>query len=331
MKKVIYASGYTKPLHYVLIKAEVSGYIRNIYVKEGEEVKKGAILAEIEPRGVPAQLAEIDRKLALVEARLHPNSDYLQSLRRDIEIAKSNYLNEEKKWQRRVDLFKEGLISKEDLENAQISYKTAKETYEKLKNQYEDTLKALQTEKKVLQEQRRILTSELSKYFVRAPESGVILKKYVEIGDFVNPFLNENKLFSLGSREMEVILEVDEEYAGLVKIGQRAFLSFDSYPDTLFEGEVYQIIREIDRSKRSFPVKVKLKEAPLLPAQTTVEANILLEEKRGLVIPLKALREENFVEVKGRGKVKIEKGERFGEFVEVLSGLRKGEEVKVYK
>lgn len=331
LKKVVYASGYVKPLNYVLVESEVSGYVRKIYVKEGDWVRKGDLLAEIDPGGLPAKISEIEKRLSLIETRLKPDSEYLKSLKKEIEIAKSTYLLEEEKLKRRKELYKEGLISREALDEAERSFKTAQATLERAKSVYEDTLKVLKTEKSALLEEKRSLSLELSKYYVKAPISGRILKKYVEVGDFVYPIFSESKLFSLGSLENEVILEVDEEYAGLIKEGQRVYLTFDSFSEKVFEGKIAEITGEIDRSKRSFVVKAKVKEKLPLPALATAEANILVEERRAPVIPLKALLEGNKVEVKGRGKVKIKTGERFGDYVEVLSGLRVGEEVKVFE
>jgi len=329
VKKVVYASGYLKPLHFVTIASEFSGYVRKIYVKEGAYVKKGELLAEIDPGPLPARISEIEKRLALVEERLNPDSEFLRALRKEIEMAQNSYVLEKEKLRRREALFREGLISKEALDEAERSYKNAREYLEKVKNQYQDTLKALTTEKKTLLEQKRALASDLAKYQIRAPFEGIIFKKYVEEGDFVYPIFSESKLFSLGDKNFEVILEVDEEYAGLIRPGNKAFVTFDSLPDKVFQGEVFQIINEIDRTKRSFIVKVRLQEIPYLPAQATCEANLVIEEKRALVIPEKALMKDNTVFVRGRGKVKVGVGERFGEYVEVLSGLRKGEEVKI--
>jgi len=331
VKKVVYASGYLKPLHFVIIASEVSGYVRKIYVKEGAYVKKGELLAEIDPESLPARISEIEKRLALVEERLNPDSEYLRALRKEIEMAQNFYLLEKEKWRRREALFREGLISKEALDEAENSFKNARENLERLKNQYQDTLKALTAEKKTLLEQKRALTRELAKYQIRAPFEGIIFKKYVEEGDFVYPIFSESKLFSLGDKNFEVILEVDEEYAGQIRPGNKAFVTFDSLPDKVFQGEVFQIIDEIDRTKRSFTVKVRLYEIPELPAQATCEANIVVEEKRALVIPEKALLKDNTVLVKGRGKVRVSVGERFGEYVEILSGLRKGEVVKIFE
>lgn len=329
LKKVIYASGYVKPREYLLLRSEVSGYVRRIYVKEGDVVTKGMPLAELDPRGLPAQVAEIDRKISQIEDRLNPNSDFLSALRREIEIARTNMIDAETKLKRREALFREGLISREDLENARKQFEIMKENYEKLKNSYEDTVKSLRTEKKIFLEQRRVLTTELAKYTVRAPISGVVLQKFVEEGDYLNALSGENRLFSLGSKDFEIILEVDEEYAGLVRLGQKVYVAFDVYPDKLFEGEVFLVLREIDRAKRSFPVKVRLKESISLPAMATAEANLILEERKGLVIPQRALIGDGFVEVRGKGKVKVRLGERFGDYAEILSGLNPGDQVKV--
>lgn len=331
LKKVIYASGYVKPKEYVVLRSEVSGYIKKIYVKEGDTVGKGMLLAEIDPKGLPAQIAEIEKRLAQVEERLKPNSDYLTALRREIDIAKTNMIDAEAKLKRREALYREGLISREDLENAKKQFDVLKENYEKLKNTFKDTVRELETERKVLLEQRRALRVELSRYAIRAPVSGIVLQKFIEEGDFVNALSGENRLFSIGSRDYEIVLEVDEEYAGLVREGQKVYVAFDVYPDQLFEGEVFLIVREIDRAKRSFNVKVRLNKFIHLPAMATAEANIVLEERKGLVIPKGALIEEEYVEVKGRGKIKVKVGEQFGDYVEIISGLSPGDLVKVHK
>lgn len=330
VKRVIYASGYVRPVNYVVIKAEVAGYVKKIYAKEGDFVRKGSLLAELEPRGLPAQLAEIERRLALVEERLNPESDYLQSIRKEVEVAKREFQNEGQRLKRREELFREGLIAREDLEEAQKRYENARDTLEKLQRKYEDTIKSLVTERKILLEQKRFYSAEWGKYLIRAPITGTILNKYVEEGEYVNPLLGDNKLFSMGSSNLEVILEVDEEYAGLVREKQKVFLSFDSYPEKIFEGELFQVIREIDKTKRSFIVKVKLKESLSLPAQATAEANILLEEKKALVVPIRAIKDGGWVEVRGRGKVRVQLGERYGDYIEVLKGLKEGEEVRVF-
>jgi HlyD family secretion protein len=331
VKKLIYASGYVKPLNYVLIKAEVSGYVKRLYVKEGDYVRKGEILAELEVKGLPSRIAEIEAKLALIEERLRSDSDFQRGLKREIEIAKTNLINEEKKLLRRRELFKEGLLPKESLDEAERSFYNAKDYFERLKNSFEDTLKGLKAEKHALLQQKRALQEEVSKYYVQAPVAGFILKKYVELGDYVNALSGENRLFSLGSSDFEVVLEVDEEYAGLVKEGQKVFLAFDAYPNELFEGEIILVIREVERNKRSFFAKAKLLRPLELPAQATAEANIVLEEREALVIPLKALQKDNTVEVKGRGKVRIQVGEKFGDYVEVISGLKAGEEVRIFE
>jgi HlyD family secretion protein len=331
VKKVVYASGYVKPIHYVIVESEVSGYVKKIYVKEGDWVKKGDLLAELEPRELPSKIAEIEKRLALVEERLRSDSEYLKSLRNEIEIAQSTYHLDEKKLLRRKELYKEGLISRENLEEAERAYRASKEALEKAKNLYVDTIKALKTERETLLKEKEALKEELAKYYVRAPISGKVLKKYVEVGEFVYPIFSENKLFSLGSSEKEILLEVDEEYASLVKEGQKIYLTFDSFPEKVFEGTLTQIIREVDRTKRSFIVKAKLKEEIDLPALATAEGNILIEERKALLIPQKALLPGDIVEIKGRGRVKIKRGERFEDYIEVLSGIRAGEVVRIFE
>ncbi|MCX7614055.1 MAG: HlyD family efflux transporter periplasmic adaptor subunit, partial [Caldimicrobium sp.] len=202
-------------------------------------------------------------------------------------------------------------------------------TYEKIKKQIHDAKVTLEKEKEMLKERRGFLLAELKRYQVRAPFSGVIYGKYVENGDYVNPLSGENKLLIIGTKEKEVLLEVDEEHLSQIKEGQRVYLKFESYPEKMSTGNIKEIKKEVERGKRLIVVKVLPLEPLEVPVGSTVEGYIVVGEREVLAIPEHALKGENLVEVKGRGVVKVSLGERKSGWIEVKEGLREGEEVSL--
>ncbi|WP_340695024.1 efflux RND transporter periplasmic adaptor subunit [Hydrogenobacter thermophilus] len=330
IKKVVYASGYVKPIRYVVVKSEVSGYVKEIKVKEGDRVKRGQILAVIDAGPLEASLREVEEKLKLTRERLRKESDYMTSLEEQVQIAKTNMEQAKRILQRRENLAKSGLIPREQYEEARRSYENAKSEYERILSSYRDTKTVLMSEEKVLSASADKIKRDIQRYYIKSPIDGVVLNRYVEVGDYVNNLSQENKLFSVGQEgNMEVVLDVDEEYASVIRKGMKVFLSLDAYPDRVFEGRVTLVKEELDKSKKTFEVKVSAELPPNVPANATVEANILVEEKKALVIPKSAYKEGYVYKYEAVRKIKVpvKVGEEVDGYLEILEGLKKGDKV----
>ncbi len=330
LRKVVYASGYVYPMDYVVIKSEVSGYVKEIKVKEGDRVKKGQVLAVLDYGPLGASLKELDYKLELVKKRLDENSDYMKSLKEQVSIAKRNMEQAEKGMLRRKSLLERGLIPKEQFEEIKRNYENARSEYERSLSLQKDTIISLRSEERSLEASVRRVEDDIKRYYIRSPIEGVVLNKYIQLGDYINHLSQENKLFSVGDpRGYEVVLYVDEEFAWVIKDGMKAFLYLDAYPNKAFEGQVMLVKNELDRNKRTFEVKVKANLPRDVPAYATVEANVLVKEKKALVIPTSAYK-DGYVykyELVRTVKLPVRVGEEVDGYLEVIDGLKKGDKV----
>ncbi len=331
VKTLIYGSGYAKAENYVVVKAEVSGYVEEVFVKEGDFVRKGQPLATIDSKTIDASIKEVSERLNLVRERLKEGSAYLKSLESAVESARINMENSKNLFERRERLFSQGLISKEAYEQSKTQYELSKREYERLKNTYQDAIVSLRSEERVLLAERERLLREKEKYVIRSPIDGYVFKKFVNPGDYINHMSQENRLFSIGSKGWEVWLEVDEEYAGMLREGQRVILRVDAYPNERFEGKVSQVIREVDRNRKLITVKVHAELPENLPNGSTVDGQIEVERKRAILIPASAYQEGYVLLYDGvrRVKVPVKVGRRYGEYLEVLEGLKPGDKVVV--
>jgi len=330
VKKFVYASGYVEPEDFVLVKAEVSGIVEVVYVKEGDKVKKGQVLAKISAQELESSIRDLQARLSLVEERLREDSPYLRSLKEKVEASELQLRQAEREYERRRDLAERGLIPKEQLEKFKTTYEIHRREYEANLNQYRDAIKGLQTESKSLRAQMETLNAQREKYFIKSPINGVVLSKFVKEGSYINHLSQENVLFGVGDpSRMEVVLEIDEEYVGLIKEGQKVFLSIDAFPGQTFEGTIYSKEGQLDRTRKTLKVKVRANLPSNTPAFATVEGKVLVEERSALLVPKDAVKDGKVLRYERVRSVEVpvKLGGEYEGYVEVLEGLKEGDRV----
>lgn len=333
MVSSVYASGYIDSADSVMIKPEVSGYIEKIMVKEGQEVKKGQLLAVISNDIVRENLKDIEAQIASLKEKLAPDSDFKKELKHNIEIKKAILENVEKNFNRRKTLYEEELISKEKFDEIKREYEVAKRDYERQVNIYNDSIKSLNYQLESLKAKKQALKAELDKYFIKSPIDGKILRKFINTGDYVSNIQQNSFLFSVGNeKNLETVLLVDEEYISMVKEGMKVYVTVDSYPKEVFEGKIKLFEKQSDRTTRTVKVKADVNYGKPVFFGLTVEANIIIKEVEGIFIPESAYR-DGYVEVLEGNKIKKVKvtvsPERFNGYLHVIEGLKEGQEVVI--
>ncbi len=329
--KSVYASGYVDSVNKVQIKPEVSGYIDHIYVKEGDKVKKGEVIASIKNDKLKEQLREISAKRELIEGRMKEDSPFLKALKDEIGIWKTNTEIERRNFERRESLFQKGIIAKEDFDKAKQSLEVTEKTYTKSLESLNDQLASLKSELDSLTASEQAVVREMEKHEIKSPVDGEVLRKFAEEGDYVNSVLKEDVMFSIGNPgELETDLMVDEEYIPLIKPGQKVLITTDAYPDKVFEGKIRVIERESDRVSRTVKVKADTDYPPDIPVGITVEANIIVTDRDGLFISKEAYK-DGYIEVEKDGKmvkVPVDTGVEKGGYIEIEDGAPDNKEIQ---
>lgn len=165
---------------------------------------------------------------------------------------------------------------------------------------------------------------------LRAPMEGVVLRRDGEIGEIAGTGTND-VLFWVGQpRPLRIVSDVNEEDVPRVKVGQRALLRSEGFRGKTLEATVAEITPKGDPQTKTFRVYLALPEDTPLLIGMSVEANIVTQEKKDvLLLPAEAILQDNvFTVVDGRLKRnKIETGLRGSRMVEVTGGVREGERV----
>ncbi|HVY55714.1 MAG TPA: efflux RND transporter periplasmic adaptor subunit, partial [Thermodesulfobacteriota bacterium] len=237
--KSVYASGYVDSENKVQIQPEVSGYVDRIFVKEGDEVTKGEVIATIRNDKLKEELREVTAKKELIESRMKDDSPFLKALREEIAIWKTNTEIEKRNFDRRESLYKKGIISKEDYDKSRQSLEVTEKTYTKSLEALSDQLAELNSELASITASEEAVKREMDKHEIKSPVNGEILRKFAEEGDYVNSILKEDVLFSIGNAgSLETVLAVDEEFIPLIKPGDKILITTDAYPGKVFEGKI---------------------------------------------------------------------------------------------
>lgn len=251
------ATGTIEPVTSVTVGTQVSGIVSKLYVDYNSVVKKGQVIAELDKTNLVSQLNASKATLASAQSKL-------------------NY--ESANFKRYATLYKKGLVSADEYENAQLTYKQAKDQVATAK---EDVQRA---------------QTNLGYATITSPIDGVVLSKSVEEGQTVAASFSTPELFTIAQnlKEMQVVADVDEADIGDVKEGERVTFTVDAYPDDTFTGRVTQVRQEATTTNNvvTYEVVISAPNADLkLKPGLTANVTIYTQERAGVMgVSSKALR-----------------------------------------
>lgn len=212
------ATGNLQPKSEVTVGAEISGLVREVLVKENDQVSKGDVLARFDTEELRVALEQTEAHLALAHA--------------SVEEAQATVEEADADARRIATLVERKLASAAQHDGAKASSKRAQArlTY----------ARAAVREAKAAVSQTR---TRLDKAVITAPITGVVLRRSVEPGTTVAASFQTPQLFLLAEdlREMELHVALDEADVGMVKAGQSAVFAVDAWPSRQFEAEVLSV------------------------------------------------------------------------------------------
>ncbi len=282
----------------ITITPDIGGKIDKIHVEEGDTVKQGQLLAELDTRAFRLQLEQAEAGVVVAEANLEDAKRNMDRMKR---------------------LNAESAVSEQQ--------------YEKIKLLYEAAGAQLQQAVAVLNLAKHNV--EVSR--MRAPFSGVVASRNAEVGDVINPmmggfFPNEGILTLMDYSRIKLEVEVSQRDASRIEKGQIAQVEVAAFPEGVFPGRVFLANQTADPQSKKFTVVVVLDNQDLrLKPNTFGDVTFTVGvQKNVLVIPPKAVLEKSYVfVVQGETvkKVSVTLGFQNQDFVEVTSGLKEGDRI----
>ncbi len=249
----------------IIISSEIQGKIKKLYKRESEKVKAGELLAEICPDEFLARLKSAKEEVsAAYQNKLLAESYLLKS--------KVNLEQAERDLKRFKKLYKDGVVSKRDLELAVLNYKSALAEFRVNKRfisqadaKYKSALQKLKEAEIIYQKTK-----------IYAPSNGVILSRPAEVGEVVSPGRPIYTMVNL--QRLYVKVYIPEPKLGKVKLGSPARVYVDAYKNRYFKGKVTRIYEQAEFT----PKNVETKEERV---KLVFGAEVSVENKEELLKP----------------------------------------------
>ena len=322
LASIVSASGEIKPKTYVNIGANAFGKITHLYVKEGDRVKKGQMLAQIENVQPEADLNATEATLQAARTDALAAEAALNTSLADLNRAKSDAERSDLDWTRAQGLYKDALISKQEFDSQRAGHQTAVAGLAQAQARVAQAKAQKDSADRHIAQANANLTHAadvLKKTIYQAPFDGVITSLPVREGETVVIGIQN----SLGSvlmtlADMSVItaeVMVDETDIVSVKLGQPADVTIDAIPKKIFKAMVTEIgdnamVRSTgvstsqqttgSQEAKDFKVVVTLQDPPqdLRPGLSSTAKITTATRSHALTIPIQALavrRQEDLV------------------------------------
>ena len=315
LQNSVTATGTIEAVTSVTVGTQVSGIVNKLYVDYNSQVKKGQVIAELDKTNLLSELNTAKANLASAQSSLNYQAANME---------------------RYKTLYKKGLVSADEYENALLTYRQAKEQVASSK----ENVQRAQT--------------NLGYATITSPIDGPVISKSVEEGQTVAASFNTPELFTIAKdlTNMQVVANVDEADIGGVKEGDRVTFTVDAYPDDTFEGTVKQVRLEATTTNNvvTYEVVISAPNADLkLKPGLTANVTIYTQERSGvLAVANKALRftptketvgkDMKIVDCKGKNKVwtlngntltahPVTIGQSDGINTEITKGLKQGDKI----
>jgi RND family efflux transporter MFP subunit len=333
----INASGNVEAAETAYLSFQVAGQVSKVFVEEGQAVRAGQVLAELDVRDYQYRLSAAASQAGVADANQQKANAGLR--KQELAQAKVDLDRVEDEYKRLKALHERGSLAPNDYKKIEAAWLAARERYSMAEEgtRREDKLAAKEVFQGA-QAQESLAKKALADTRLTAPFAGIIAKKDVENGMLVSSSRPVFVLMSL--QPAKVRIGVPEAEIGKIRIGQKAAIQIPSLGSKDFEGRVETIGFAADPAARTFSVKINVPNPKLeLRAGMVAESRIETGEKvTAMTVPGQAIVRDAqgattvFLFFPEKNRVyarRVDTGSVFGREVEITRGLSGSEKVVV--
>ncbi|MFL6216467.1 MAG: efflux RND transporter periplasmic adaptor subunit [Blastocatellia bacterium] len=355
-------SGYVVAHHKIAVGAKVMGRVAWIGVEKGDRVQQGQTLVRLENEEFRAQVAQARANLAAAQARfdqLRAGSRPQEKMkdRAGVIQAEANFRNAQAEFERIEKLHRTGVASRSDLDRATMQRDSAGALLEAAKQTSQMTdigprteeIRAAEAQVQQMKAALDYAETQLASTDIKAPVTGTVLQRIVERGEMVTPSAfgesgARTSVVALADlNDLQIELDISQADFAKLKMGQRAEIIPEAFPNLRYQGFIEEIAPEANRAKATVQVKVKVENPDeQLRPEMNARVNFLADAKPNtdatatinrVLVPKAAIVTRDgadFVFVVKGNKVEqrvIRRGEETGDAYVVFEGLSGGETV----
>ncbi len=339
--QTVVASGRIMTPQRVSIGAVITERVVRIPVEEGQRVRRGEVLIELDDTDERAALAQAQASVAQAEAKLRQLREVaLPAAEQGLAQAQANSLQARQAYDRTKTLQERGFIGQSQLDDARRNLDVAESQLRAARLQVQTNGPAgsdfalAQTALEQARANLRSAQAKLAQTVIHAPVDGVLIARSVEAGNVVQA--GKELMLLAPAGETQVVVEIDERNLAQLALGQKALASADAFPGQRFAAELVYINPGIDPLRGSVEVKLKVANPPaFLRQDMTASVDIEVAHRADTVmVPTETVRDATGREpwvlaIRGWRAVRqpVKLGLRGDNRLEVLEGVEPGDEL----
>lgn len=312
------ATGTVRARTSSIIAAKWMGYVREVKVQVGDQVRPGQLLVALDARDLDSSVAQAAAAREEVRNEIPEADSAVAAAKASLNLAQSTF-------QRMNELYGKKSISDQEFDEASAKLKAAQAAFEMAR------AKRSQLDGRLAQADQQVRAAQVTRSYadVQAPFAGIVTAKSVDPGNLATPGA---PLLTIERDGYRLEASVEESKLGSIHVGQPVSVTLDGIDRTL-DARVSEIVPAVDAASRSYTVKIDLPAEPGLRSGIFGRARFQLGSRSVLAIPFAAVTERGqlqsvFVEENGFARTRlITLGDQAKDQVEVLSGLTAGEKV----
>jgi multidrug efflux pump subunit AcrA (membrane-fusion protein) len=311
------------------LSSKVVGSVISMRVREGDRVRAGQLLAEIDSRDARTQADKAQAGLREAQTSVDEVEKSIRAAEAARAAAEANRNLAAATFRRYQALLDRKSVSQQEFDEAQARYKVAEAEVERAKRMLE-SIQARRNQVTARVDQARADVAGAQVYVgysrITAPISGVVTMKQADVGTLAAPGTPLLTIEDGSSFRLEAAVE--ESRIRDVRLNQPVIVLIDALGDDTLSGRVVEIVPATDPSSRSYTVRIELPARPLLRSGLFGKARFATGERQAITIPQKAIVQRGqltgvyVIDSSGIARLRlITIGKATGERVEVLSGL----------
>jgi RND family efflux transporter MFP subunit len=334
VRRAVEVVGTLAAVDQVTISSEADGKVSRILADLGDRVTAGQTLIQVDHEkqqyNFDQQKATLERALAQLGAA---DPQHLPETEKtpDVQKASADLVQAKQAFDRASELFKRTLVPQQTLDDAATALQSKRASYDLAVQNAKNLRAGIQASEASM----KLADRQLRDTQIRAPFDGYVERRLVNLGELVKTQTPVMAIVRVDP--LKVIAEIPEKMAPWIKDGQPVQLHVDAYPDRTFIGAVSRISPAVSTATRAFPFEalVPNKDALLKPgtfARVHIESGKVDDV---LTLPYEALQYRYgvnrafVVEGDKLAARELKVGDRLGERIEIVSGVKPGEQVAV--